>query len=73
MDDEPSHVWLGDLSGMEVIGGVDPFTRRPYVAIGHRCGWAKRIPLDGIGDDGAACLGNVVVAAVEERKGHRCE
>jgi hypothetical protein len=68
-------VWLGDLSGMEVV----PIDRdgvtmaHPGVAVSHRCGkgtWEQ--PADGMSADGASLLGNLVLRAVDARQFHAC-
>lgn len=34
------YFWLGDGSGFTVEANIDPYARRPYVFLAHRCGWS---------------------------------
>lgn len=67
-------VWLGDLSGMEVVPTVtDVIAERTGLHIAHRCGTTWDLPrMEGLTADGSAMLGNLVEAAVEAREGHAC-
>jgi len=68
-------VWLGDLSGMEVVPiDRDSITMaHPGLAIAHRCGnGVMEQPADGMSADGASLLPNLVERAVNAREFHAC-
>jgi hypothetical protein len=72
---ELGYVWLGDLSGWEVVPVVrDTAAGAPLqLELRHRCGWAQRQPDEGITGDGAAYVGNLIERALEANQGHVCK
>lgn len=72
-------VWLGDLSGMEVVptaswddSGND-YPSKLGVQIAHRCSARCDLPpMDGMVADGSAMLGNLVEFAARARDRHAC-
>lgn len=71
--DELGYVWLGDLSGMEVVPTLDD-AGLPRLELRHRvCETRWPQPLDeGISADGANFLANLVERAARARAGHTC-
>lgn len=75
---ELGYVWLGDLSGMEVAPVLREGPAGPalQLRVTHRCGHEgvliAGMGMDGMSDDGAAMLGNLVEFAVKLREGHAC-
>ena len=69
------YVWLGDLSGVEVVPVVRDTPGGPplRLELAHRV-CPQRVPItwDGIADDGSAFLGNIVQTAVKFMEGHAC-
>ena len=76
----PQHgnVWLGDLAGMEVVPVLREGPQRPnlQLRLTHRCGNEGALMvgmgMDGISDDSAVMLGNLVEFAAQFRNGHVC-
>lgn len=72
---EASHVWLGDLSGMEVVPVVTigPDGPEARLELRHRlCDDRWPIPEDGIAADGSAYAANIAVQAREALATHAC-
>lgn len=72
---ELGYVWLGDLSGWEVVPELrDAFTDAPplRLELRHRCGFAQRQPFEGITGDGAAYVANIVSRLMEVAPSHVC-
>lgn len=72
---ELGYVWLGDLSGWEVVPVVrDEAAGAPLqLELRHRCGWAQRQPFEGITGDGAAYVANIIERLVlQVVEGHVC-
>lgn len=71
-------VWLGDLAGMEVVPVLREGPQRPnlQLRLTHRCGHEGVLMvgmgMDGISEDGAVMLGNLVEFAAQLRDGHAC-
>jgi hypothetical protein len=71
---ELGYVWVGDLSGWEVVPVVrDEAAGAPLqLDLRHRCGWAQRQPFEGITGDGAAYVANIIERLMEAVPGHAC-
>ncbi len=75
---ELGYVWLGDLSGMEVVPVLREGPAGPalQLRLTHRCGHEGALMagmgMDGISDDGAIMLGNLAEFAAKWREGHAC-
>lgn len=75
---ELGYVWLGDLAGMEVVPVLREGPAGPalQLRVTHRCGnegvLMANMGMDGMSDDGAIMLGNLVEFAVKWREGHAC-
>ena len=72
------YVWLGDLAGMEVVPVLrdHPGGAPLQLRLTHRCGHEgvllANTGMDGISDDHAIMLANLVQFAAEWRRGHAC-
>lgn len=71
-------VWLGDLSGMEVVPVLreGPAGTPLQLRVTHRCGHEgvliRGMGMDGMSADGSAMLGNLTEFAAKWREGHAC-